>query len=112
VNPAGIAFWSARRQSGDLVGREVGDVLPPEASARVLEHYRACVATGEPRRYELASSDGAFVREAIAVPLRDGPQGPVTRLVVTTRDITEQTRRRRALDRALLRAEEASRSKS
>jgi signal transduction histidine kinase len=112
VNPAGIAFWSARAAPGDLIGRDVRDVLPPETCDQVLAQYRVCVATGEPRRYEVASRDGSFVREAIAVPVREGELGPVTRLVVTTRDVTDQMQRRRALDVALMRAEDASRAKS
>ena len=112
VNPAGIAFWSALAAPGDLIGRDVRDVLPPETCDQVLAQYRVCVATGEPRRYEVASRDGSFVREAIAVPVRDGAHGPVTRLVVTTRDVTDQMQRRRALDHALMRAEDASRAKS
>jgi signal transduction histidine kinase len=112
VNPAGVTFWGARLAPNDLIGRDVRDVLPPETCDQVLAQYRACVTSGEPRRYQVVSPAGTFVREAVAVPLRDGPQGAVTRLVVTTRDVTEQQRRRRALDHALLRAEEASRAKT
>ncbi|MEJ0072182.1 MAG: ATP-binding protein [Pseudomonadota bacterium] len=112
VNPAGIAFWSARRDPGDLIGRDVRDVLPPETSRQVVAEYHAAVATGAPRRYEVVSRNGEIVREAIAVPVRDAAHGPVTHLVVTTRDVTEQKQRRQTLDQALRRAEAASRAKS
>jgi signal transduction histidine kinase len=111
VNAAGVAFWSARRDAGELIGRDVRDVLPPETCDKLLAHYRTGVATGEPQHYEVTSPDGVTVREAVAVPVRD-VDGAVTRLVITTRDVTEQRQRRRALDQALLRAGEASRAKS
>jgi signal transduction histidine kinase len=112
ANPAGVAFWSARGDPADLIGRDVREVLPAEASEQVLAAYRACVATDAPQRYEVTSRDGAIVREAIAVPMRDAPRGPVTGLVVTTRDVTERLQHRQTLDHALRRAEAASRAKS
>ena len=111
VNPAGVAFWSVRQDATELIGRDVRDVLPPETCDTVLARYRACVSTGEPQRYEVRSPDGGFAREAVVVPVREAT-GEITRLVATTRDVTEQYRRRRALDQALIRASEASRAKS
>jgi len=44
--------------------------------------------------------------------MRDALTGPITHLVVTTRDIAGRRRRQRDLDHALMRAEEAARAKS
>jgi signal transduction histidine kinase/ActR/RegA family two-component response regulator len=112
VNPAGAAVWLGPDDRRSLVGKDVGEILPGWAREYVLAQYRACVASGQPCRYEVAAPDDSFVRESIAVPLREDPHGGVTHLVVTTRDVAARKRRQQALNHALARAEEASRAKS
>src|SRR5918998_2008397 len=49
LNPAHEELTGLR--SADVVGREMGEFLPPDAAAAVAANYRRCVEAGAPIRY-------------------------------------------------------------
>jgi len=74
-------------------GESFEEVVRPEVAARILPLWRRCLETGEPVHYlddYVRRTDGArFVLQATAVPVR-GSGGAVRRLLVVSRDITDQ----------------------
>jgi PAS domain S-box-containing protein len=75
-----------------IIGREIGALLPPAARSGVLEKLRHILDTGETATYEFESSDGDQVRhfDNRAVLVRD--EGIGTGISISTRDITERKR--------------------
>jgi PAS domain S-box-containing protein len=73
-----------------IIGREIGVLLPEAARAGVLERLRHLLDTGETATYEFESSHGGQVRyfENRAVLVRDAGIG--TGISISTRDITER----------------------
>jgi diguanylate cyclase (GGDEF)-like protein/PAS domain S-box-containing protein len=85
-----------------LVGRSVGEILPPGAAAHTLARYARAVATGEVQRYDEAVDvpAGRLVVETTLTPVRDA-EGRCTHLLGAARDVT----RRRALEAELRESE-------
>jgi PAS domain S-box-containing protein len=73
-----------------IIGGEIGALLPDAARARVLDRLRHILDTGETATYEFESSEADEVRyfENRAVLVRDGGIG--TGISISTRDITER----------------------
>jgi PAS domain S-box-containing protein len=77
---------------GEIIGRDIGVLLPEEARGAVLEKLRTLLYTGETATYEFESAEGAGVRyfENRAVLVRDDGIG--TGISISIRDITERKR--------------------
>jgi PAS domain S-box-containing protein len=75
-----------------IIGRDIGILLPESARAGVLDKLRHILATGETATYEFQSADADRVRyfENRAVLVRD--DGISTGISISTRDITERKR--------------------
>ena len=75
-----------------IIGREIGVLLPESARQGVLEKLRHILDTGETATYEFESADADGVRhfENRAVLVRDDGIG--TGISISTRDITERKR--------------------
>jgi PAS domain S-box-containing protein len=75
-----------------IIGREIGVLLPESAREGVLEKLRQILDTGETATYEFESAKGDAVRyfENRAVLVRDDGIG--TGISISTRDITERKR--------------------
>jgi PAS domain S-box-containing protein len=75
-----------------IIGREIGILLPESARDCVLHKLRYILATGETATYEFQSTEGDQVRyfENRAVLVRDDGIG--TGISISTRDITERKR--------------------
>jgi PAS domain S-box-containing protein len=76
----------------EIIGREIGVLLPESARDGVLEKLRHILDTGETATYEFESAKGDEVRyfENRAVLVRDDGIG--TGISISTRDITERKR--------------------
>ncbi len=118
LNPAALALLGHRAE--EAVGRPVRDVLPPGAAEVALEHYRQCVARGEPVRYEIRfeTAGGALWNDSLLLPIRDS-DGRITHIHGVSRNMTRlkmQTEKLERLaidlDRARREAESANRAKS
>jgi PAS domain S-box-containing protein len=75
-----------------IIGREIGVLLPEAARAGVLEKLRHILATGETATYEFEATEDGQVQyfENRAVLVRDDGIG--TGISISTRDITERKR--------------------
>jgi PAS domain S-box-containing protein len=75
-----------------IIGRDIGILLPDSARAGVLEKLRHILASGETATYEFqcAEADGVRYFENRAVLVRDDGIG--TGISISTRDITERKR--------------------
>jgi PAS domain S-box-containing protein len=75
-----------------IIGREIGILLPDSARAGVLDKLRQILSTGETATYEFQWTEGDRVRyfENRAVLVRDDGIG--TGISIATRDITERKR--------------------
>ena len=78
--------------SNQIIGREIGVLLPEGARDRVIARLRAIFDTGQAETYEYATSEGDQIRyfENRAVPVRDDGIG--AGISISTRDITERKR--------------------
>ncbi|MFH1686036.1 MAG: PAS domain S-box protein [bacterium] len=87
---------------GDVVGRNVHDILPPELAAHALETIRHIFDTGEPVRdeYEISFPTGDFWHDISLSPVRDD-SGQVVTVVGFVRDVTDRKRHQEALHRAV-----------
>ena len=112
VNPSGARAANLAYNRHKFAECDALKAFPLWARETASPELRACLESGMPRRFELTSPDGSSVREAIAVPVRSGENLRVSRLVVTTRDVTDLKRSQDKLQRALLHAEHANRAKS
>jgi PAS domain S-box-containing protein len=75
-----------------IIGRDIGVLLPEAARAGVLDKLRDLLSTGETATYEFESAEGDRVHffENRAVLVRDAGIG--TGISISTRDITERKR--------------------
>jgi PAS domain S-box-containing protein len=91
---------------GELVGRDVHDVLGDDAADDVVTAVRAATATGEVQRLEYSAddADGGTRYEARVAPLPDA--GHTDTAVLVARDVTERYERERDLRRQNERLEE------
>src|SRR6266404_3549669 len=80
----------ANMTSEQIIGREIGDLLPEPARVGVIEKLRHILDTGETATYEFQSADADEPRyfENRAVLVRDDGIG--TGISISTRDITER----------------------
>jgi PAS domain S-box-containing protein len=80
------------RSAEDLIGAEIGELVPDGARDRVLAKLRQVLASGETATYEFewASADHVQYLENRAVLVRDDGIG--TGISISTRDITERKR--------------------
>jgi signal transduction histidine kinase len=111
VNPSGARTAKLAYNRYKFAECDALKAFPLWAREAASPELRACLTTGQPRRFEMIAPDGSAISEAIAVPVR-GEDMRVSRLVVTTRDVTDLKRSQGELQRALTRAEHANRSKS
>lgn len=87
--------------NAEIVGKRLSEFLPAEAAQSIEGHYRECLSSGEPTRYE----EGTLLQgrqrifETLLVPLRD-PRGRIHRIVGNSREITEARRSEDALRQA------------
>jgi two-component system, NtrC family, sensor kinase len=95
ANPAAHALFGVI--GGDLSGRPVDDLLPPESRGEVARRHARATA-GEPQRYETVVLGAGGARRIVAVsnaPLREG--GAVTGSVASLLDITDERAARDAM---------------
>ncbi len=93
ANPAAHALFGVT--DGDLAGRSVDDLLPPESRGEVARRHAKAMA-GEPQRYETVVLAGGTARRVVSVrnaPLREG--GKIIGSIASLLDITDE---REALD--------------
>ncbi|HEY5238293.1 MAG TPA: ATP-binding protein [Rhizomicrobium sp.] len=110
MNPSGARAANLNYHRHRFAETDALKAFPLWAREIAGPELRACLQTGKARRFELLAPDGSSVSEAIAVPVR-GAEG-TSRLVVTTRDVTDLKRSQGTLQRALAHAEHANRAKS
>ncbi len=77
----------------DFVGKRPQQIFAPETAEHVSRHYRTCVATKSIMDFEVTGKVpvGEVTRRTVLVPLLDG-RGQVTKIFVTSIDLTEQRR--------------------
>ncbi|WP_052002929.1 ATP-binding protein [Microvirga sp. BSC39] len=85
----------------DFVGRMPQEIFAPETAKHVSKHYRTCVVTKSIMDFEVTGKVpiGEVTRRTVLVPLLDG-QGQVTKIFVTSIDLTEQRRMEEQLRQA------------
>ncbi len=104
VEPGGHRVMTVNRVCARALGREpaelLGTFLDPHIKApaeEVLGAFRRAILSGEPQRMERRAGQGQELKvydaEVIPVP----PGGPVTHLLVSSRDITERVRMEESL---------------
>ncbi|MHC5544517.1 PAS domain-containing sensor histidine kinase, partial [Singulisphaera rosea] len=121
ARPDGHIFWYNKRwydYTGttfeQMEGRGWQSVLEPEYLPRVLDSFKACIASGEPweQTFPLRRSDGEMRWHlSRAVPIKD-EHGWVLRWFGSNTDVTEQRRNEEELERAKDSAEAANLAKS
>jgi PAS domain S-box-containing protein len=77
--------------AGSMIGKDIAQVMPPEAARRLRAVNEEILRTGEPRTVELAlpvSGGATRVYEAASAPCRDG-SGEVIGILAVARDVTE-----------------------
>ncbi|HEY8382217.1 MAG TPA: ABC transporter substrate-binding protein [Microvirga sp.] len=86
---------------GAMRGREFPMLVAPEAAAHSGPLYRQCVAEGKPVQFEYTEEGpgGPRTRETLIVPLTDA-SGHVTRLIGSSRDITQRKQTEAVLSQA------------
>ena len=104
VNPAAERISGLR--NADLQGRWLEDGVRPEVVSHVLPHWRRCVETAAPVQYvdeytRVADGRRLYLHSTL-VPVR-GAGGEVARLLVVSRDVTEQKNADDAIRQAELR---------
>jgi PAS domain S-box-containing protein len=84
-----------------FVGRMPQEIFAPETAKYVSGHYRTCVASKSIMDFEVTGKVpiGEVTRRTVLVPLLDG-QGQVTKIFVTSIDLTEQRRMEEQLRQA------------
>ncbi len=80
-----------------VIGKEPAALFGASAAASIEQRYRACIASGQTSVYEDGRLLPAGRRDwhAVLCPIR-GPDGTVTSIVGSARDLTEQNRREAA----------------
>ena len=111
ANAAAMERLRAFGHTGNVIGKDIDDVFPASVRQKAKEHYKACVATGQSRRYKV-TPPGAVTLESIASPVLDKAHKTVTHIVVVTRDIVDHVRQERDLQDALWQAQQANKSKA
>ncbi len=111
ANSAALDRLRSFGYTGNVIGKDIDDVFHASVRQKAKEHYKACVATGQSRRYKI-TPPGAVTLESIASPVLDKAQNTVTHIVVVTRDIVDHVRQERDLQDALWQAQQASKSKA
>ncbi len=91
VNPAFERMFAVREAF--IVGNPAEQALPAPVVARCGPVWRAAIATGESKAYELEAElpRGRLVWQTVLVPMR-GPDGTVERLLGSVRDVTATRR--------------------
>jgi PAS domain S-box-containing protein len=87
VNSATLQLYRQSRE--DVVGRQVADVVGPEAAAYITAHLGQALRSSLPYRYERIEGDRTI--EAIVTPV-PADLGSQRRLVVSARDVSERRR--------------------
>lgn len=84
-----------------FVGKRPQQIFAPETAEHVSKHYRTCVETKSIMDFEVTGKVpiGEVTRRTVLVPLLDG-QGQVTKIFVTSIDLTEQRRMEEQLRQA------------
>ncbi|MEE1654738.1 PAS domain-containing protein [Microvirga sp. CF3062] len=84
-----------------FVGRMPQEIFAPETANHVSKHYRTCVVTKSIMDFEVTGKVpiGEVTRRTVLVPLLD-EQGQVTKIFVTSIDLTEQRRMEEQLRQA------------
>jgi diguanylate cyclase (GGDEF)-like protein/PAS domain S-box-containing protein len=92
VNPATLQIYQLSREQ--VVGRTLEEILEPGAVEIIASNLAACLADGQPRRYQRRL--GEIVIEAVATPV-PGEMGGVPRLLVSAHDATAEAAKKAAL---------------
>jgi PAS domain S-box-containing protein len=87
INPATVKTTGVSRE--EAIGKNVAEVLAPEAASKLMARYRQCIEARAPISYEqdLALPSGTRYYSTAIVPLFD-EEGRVYRLASMARDIT------------------------
>jgi len=96
VNPTHLR--ATGRTLAEYLGTTAYDLYPHELAERITARYRQCIASGGPVIYEDAFDypTGKRVMQGTVVAIRDA-DGRVGKLLISTRDITEQKQAEEAL---------------
>jgi PAS domain S-box-containing protein len=81
------------RDRGEMIGRDLKDIIPPESQAELSRRYREAAATGRIQRYEIALtlSGATKIAESVIVPVADGTAPDQGRMVlVSSREVTAE----------------------
>lgn len=101
----GHIFSSGLWEKDEILGRTLADVLPPELVDLAFDSHERAMA-GQTTTVDWPSVRAGAVYEVTCTPVRD-PDGRITRTLSMAADVTEQRRRTRDLQAALLRAQAA-----
>jgi PAS domain S-box-containing protein len=85
----------------ELVGKRAYDFFPPDVAQKRRRVAAECLADGRPKHYEEVGY--GKVLDVTVYPIRPG-RGPVDRLAIYARDITEQRNAEQSIQAARLRA--------
>jgi PAS domain S-box-containing protein len=96
VNPA--LEHSMGMDRAELVGKTIGEMLPPHVAARIIAKYRRFMASGIPidGEVELDLSAERLTFHFTLIPVR-GTCGHIQRIIGIVRDVTERKRAERIL---------------
>lgn len=89
ANPAMAQMAGIRREG--MVGKRLDETVPPDVAAKVSAKYQSCLDSGSviEKEVELELPSGKCMFNSTLIPVR-GPAGIFHRVVVITRDVTEQ----------------------
>jgi len=92
VNPATLEIYQLTREQ--VIGHTLAELLEPAAAEIIGANLAACLADGQPRRYQ--RRHGEIVLEAVATPV-PGEAGGAPRVLVSAHDATAQAAKAAAL---------------
>ncbi len=99
ANPAQLAALGLPKEA--ILDKRLEEFLPQPIAEAILDHYRQCVAKGEPMTYEESADlpQGRRWFQTLLVPIRDD-QGIIRHLLGFSRDTTQRKLTEAALEQA------------